>query len=278
MARKPPQTTVGQPTVSARQGYEKLRIQLERGESLQANDERGFGTWVTTTQHWVEQAFGERSAKALEFFNAQGINVPVVVGSTDFGEILRESLALRLNLLRSFTEVLKETAELQESQTDHAASPRREPTATNKVFLVHGRDDGVKQTVARFLEKLDLVPIILHEQPNSGRTIIEKFEAYTDVAFAVVLLTPDDRGGLADAPFEQQSPRARQNVVLELGYFLGKLGREGVCALYKEGTEIPSDYQGVAFVKLDEPGAWKLDLARELKVVLPTVDLNRAFG
>jgi len=174
MARKPPQTTVGQPTLSARQGYEKLGIQLERGESLQANDERGFGTWVTTTQHWVEQAFGERSARALEFFNAQGINVPVVVGSTDFGEIRRESLALRLNLLRSFTEVLKETAELQESQTDHAASPRREPTATNKVFLVHGRDDGVKQTVARFLEKLDLVPIILHEQPNSGRTTLDR--------------------------------------------------------------------------------------------------------
>jgi predicted nucleotide-binding protein len=98
----------------------------------------------------------------------------------------------------------------------------------------------MKESVARFLEKLDLRPIILHEQPNKGRTVIEKFEAHSDVGFAVVLLTPDDVGGLASSP-DKLSRRARQNVILELGYFIGKLGRAKVCALYKEGVEIPSD-------------------------------------
>jgi predicted nucleotide-binding protein len=129
--------------------------------------------------------------------------------------------------------------------------------------------------VARYLEKLGLVPVILHEQPNGGRTVIEKFEAYADVAFAVVLLTPDDRGGLASDQPDKYAPRARQNVVFELGYFLGKLGRDHVCALYKEGTDIPSDYAGVVFVKLDADGAWHFKLARELKAIISGVDMNK---
>ena len=91
-----------------------------------------------------------------------------------------------------------------------------------KVFVIHGRDEGIKSTVARFLEKLGLEAIVLHEQANAGRTVIEKFEDFARVGFAVVLLTPDDRGGLQNdgADFK---PRARQNVIFELGYFIGKL-------------------------------------------------------
>src|ERR1035438_6975181 len=71
------------------------------------------------------------------------------------------------------------------------------PPLTKKVFVVHGHDDEAKEKVARFLERLKLEPIILHEQPNEGRTVIEKFEVFADVGFAVVLLTPDDVGALA---------------------------------------------------------------------------------
>ena len=84
---------------------------------------------------------------------------------------------------------------------------------TRRVFLVHGHDGGTRESVARFLEKLHLECVILHEEPNKGRTIIEKFEDYADVGFAVVLLTPDDRGGVSDGAFESQSRRARQNVL-----------------------------------------------------------------
>ncbi|MCD6153547.1 MAG: nucleotide-binding protein, partial [Syntrophobacterales bacterium] len=110
-----------------------------------------------------------------------------------------------------------------------------------KIFVVHGRNNEIKEAVARFLEKIGLSPIILHEQPNSGRTIIEKFEQYSnDISYAVVLLTSDDIGGIKDKNPKLQ-PRARQNVILELGYFMGRLGRSRVCALYDKGVELPSD-------------------------------------
>jgi predicted nucleotide-binding protein len=143
------------------------------------------------------------------------------------------------------------------------------------VFLVHGHDETVKETVARFLEKLDLNPVILHERPNQGKTVIEKFEAHSDVGFAVVLLTPDDVGALASSP-EKLNSRARQNVILELGYFIGKLSRARVCALYREGVEIPSDIHGVLYVPYDEGGGWRLKLANEIRAAGISVDMNRA--
>jgi predicted nucleotide-binding protein len=149
---------------------------------------------------------------------------------------------------------------------------------TRRVFLVHGHDEGARESVARFLEKLQLECVILHEQPNKGRTIIEKFEDYSDVGFAVVLLTPDDRGGISDGTFEAQNRRARQNVLLELGFFLGALGRSHVCALYVEGVEIPSDYSGVLFLPLDGGGAWRMALVRELIAAGLEVDANHAFA
>jgi predicted nucleotide-binding protein len=149
------------------------------------------------------------------------------------------------------------------------------PISGSKVFLVHGHDESARETTARFLEKLGLEPIILHEQPNAGRTVIEKVERYAEVAFAVVLLTPDDIGGLNSAQ-QELKPRARQNVILELGYFLGKLGRSHVAALLKGEVEKPSDYDGVLYVPMDAAGAWKLQLARELKNAGLNIDLNDA--
>lgn len=84
----------------------------------------------------------------------------------------------------------------------------------NEIFIVHGRDEEAKETVARFVEKLGLKATILHEKPSSSLTIIEKIEKYSDSAgFAIVLLTPDDNGALKDSPDDQRNPRARQNVV-----------------------------------------------------------------
>jgi predicted nucleotide-binding protein len=145
---------------------------------------------------------------------------------------------------------------------------------SKKVFVVHGKDNDAKETTARFLEKLGLQPIILHEQPNGGRTIIEKFEVYSgDVAFAVVLLTPDDVAYIAENPSELKS-RARQNVILELGYFMGKLGRNRVCALYKGAIDLPSDYQGVIYTEMDKAGAWKTKLSQEIVQAHVSIDLT----
>jgi predicted nucleotide-binding protein len=154
---------------------------------------------------------------------------------------------------------------------DESKNKPRHPA--NKVFIVHGHDTEAKESVARFLERLRLKPIILHEQPNSGRTIIEKFEAFSDVGFAIVLLTPDDVGAPSDIPKELKA-RARQNVILELGYFMGKLSRYRVCALYKQGVEIPSDYQGILYIELDTAGAWRTKVAQELVEANFSIDLD----
>lgn len=143
------------------------------------------------------------------------------------------------------------------------------------VFVVHGHNEGLRESVARFLEKVGLKAIILHEQPNSGRTIIEKFEDHSNVSFAVVLLTADDVGRKkADLESANQF-RARQNVIFELGFFIGKLGRRKVCAIYETGVELPSDYQGNLYVNYDAAGSWKLLLAKELKSGGVSVDLNK---
>jgi predicted nucleotide-binding protein len=145
--------------------------------------------------------------------------------------------------------------------------------ANTKIFIVHGRDEGPKNTVARFVSQLGLTPIILHEQPSEGRTLSEKLERHGDVGFAIVLLTPEDVGKKKDDKGKGKD-RARQNVILELGYFWGRLGRERVCALVDGDVEKPSDYDGVIYVALDSAGAWQLTLAKELRAVGYKVDLN----
>ena len=145
--------------------------------------------------------------------------------------------------------------------------------SSNEIFIVHGHNSETKTNVARFIEKLKLKPIILHEQPNQGRTIIEKFEAHTNVGYAVVLLTADDIGGTKLTSSDKLKPRARQNVIFELGYFVGKLGRMQVCALHETGVEILSDYEGVVYVPLDGD-AWQLKLAKEIKAAGFDIDMN----
>ena len=128
--------------------------------------------------------------------------------------------------------------------------------------------------MARFVEKFGLNAIILHEKPNKGRTIINKFEDYSEVGFAIVLLSPDDIGASKNDR-DKLKDRARQNVVFELGFFLGRLGNQRVCAVRKGDVEFPSDYQGVLWINMDKGNTWQLDLARELKAAGYDIDLNR---
>lgn len=162
-----------------------------------------------------------------------------------------ESVILRIN-----KKLIPESGEGAEADAPRSSSEER-------VFVIHGHDEGSKSQVARLVEKLGFTAIILAEQTNMGRTIIEKLERHSDVAFAVAILTPDDVGA-----------RARQNVILELGHFEGKLGRDRVCILYTPGVEIPSDIRGVAYYELDKAGAWRYSLAKELRDAGFPVDMN----
>lgn len=156
----------------------------------------------------------------------------------------------------------------QPYQPNPETAPQISNTAKNKqkVFIVHGRDNEIKQEVAGFIEKLGLEAIILHEQASSGRTIIEKIEDYShEVDFAIILYTACDHGrGIHESNFPPKN-RARQNVVFEHGYLTAKLGRKKVCSLVKNGVELPNDISGIVYVPLDDSGAWKDKVVRELK-------------
>lgn len=150
-------------------------------------------------------------------------------------------------------------------------------TLNNKVFIVHGHNESMKQSVARIVEKLELDPIILHEQSNLGNTVIEKFMTHSNVGFAIVLLSADDFGYSKNEGKENIKKRARQNVILELGFFIGKLGRNRVVALVEDNTnfELPSDINGVIYIPFDNGGKWKFDLLKELVDNGYNLDANR---
>jgi predicted nucleotide-binding protein len=246
----------------------RVLMQLERGNaipnaSINENDEAR--RWYDFTSELLRQICTNDELQD-EFTGKSGFSFG---GDISTGSYLKklQSIYERLELIPA--------SETSLATGQRVAGYSREGNQ-RRVFVVHGHDDGAKEAVARYLTKLELDPVVLHEQPNRGKTVIEKFEAFSDVGFAVVLFTPDDVGHPAGKPGDAKA-RARQNVVLELGFFMAALGRDRVCVLYRSGVEIPSDYAGVLYHQMDDAGAWRLLLAREIKSTGIDVDLNKAF-
>jgi len=206
--------------------------------------------WSRRAISFLTQAVGEDSAKSFETLERH---------ASDWSTGRTAQIGMLEGIVARRNEADQQTVSIGPSAV---RVPITVPVS-KRVFVVHGHDHGSKESVARFLERLGLEVVILHEKANEGLTVIEKIETHSDVGFAVILLTPDDVGAAKNDAQKLQS-RARQNVILELGYFLGKLKRNRVCALYVPGVEIPSDYGGVLFVELDSKGAWRTQLAQEL--------------
>lgn len=249
---------------------ELIKDVLAEAEDIPFRDFAKADAMVRRAEMAIRRAFGPnsihlRSLSAISFTENQDRGV-----YWDPSTIWTRGHAQLKNLLRIAVE------EFSLPATDTSPPGRQERSPNGRVFVVHGHDESMKQQVARTLERLHLTPVVLHEQPSKGRTIIEKFTDYSDVGFAVVLLSPDDLAYPRDGAASSVRPRARQNVVLELGYFLGKLGRERVVALFREvpDFELPSDYSGVVLVPFDDRGRWAIDLVRELKSGGYTVDAN----
>jgi predicted nucleotide-binding protein len=164
-------------------------------------------------------------------------------------------------------------------QIEHAAMASQSAInaiLSKKVFIVHGHDSELKESTAHLVSRLGLEPIILHREANKGRTIIEKFTDHADQAgFAIVLITPDDEGRSREIPPRPLQPRARQNVVLEMGFFFAKLGRGRVCAILKPGVERPSDIDGILYVEHDAAGKWQHDVAKEINEAGYVVNLEK---
>lgn len=223
----------------------------------------------------LSETFGHDTIEYNRFRAAASLDWPIFVGSKlphhEMVEYVAKDRQRSIQLLTAAISLLQER--LQDVAPVLASTPTQESTPlSQRVFIVHGHDNEPKEAVARFLALLNFKPIILHEQANKGQTIIEKFRAEAaDVGFAIVLMTPDDQvhsgGG--------QAWRARQNVVLELGFFLGALGPGKVAAIIKGDIEKPSDYDGVIYTPFD--AGWKAALAKELQAAGYEIDWNKVM-
>ncbi len=183
--------------------------------------------------------------------------IPILFDDIDYPGVVKDLHCL------SATEDDLESAldKIQKGMSQFAADNK-------KVFIVHGQNEAKKLELKDFLAKLGLDPVILHQQNDLGKTIIEKFEYYApQCAFAVILLTPDDQVAPADASTDAKW-RARQNVIMELGWFMAKLGRERVLILNQGKLEIPSDILGVVYAPFTKSVIEVSEIIRErLKVV-----------
>jgi len=184
-----------------------------------------------------------------------------------------DNLPYLINLNYSAYSYVDELLRTAQERKDSTASEKKPASDNSKVFIVHGHDSGSKNEVARLIAQLNLEPIILHEQPNMGMTIIEKIEDNSDVGFAIILYTPCDEGKPKGT--DEYRERARQNVVFEHGYFSGLLGRNRVCALVRDSVEIPSDLNGIVYIPMDTNGAWKYLVVGEMQAVGYNVSKDR---
>lgn len=263
----------------------ELKVQIEEGVQLSKlpvnswDDLELANESVETWEEYTLQLLGNQfSTRSLEYQFYGSIPRGVALASdvlADKEKEFRDNMRKRIRVLKS---IIKRLPLLNLKQitapVEQLNSKENESPIGDKVFVVHGHDEAVIQKVARLLEHLEIKPTILHEIPNKSRTIIEKLEQESkDACYAIVLLTADDDG--KSKKEDETKDRARQNVVLELGYFIAKLGREKVCALYEEGVELPSDFDGVLYTPIDDADAWRYKLANELKVAGFEVDLNK---
>lgn len=246
---------------SLRDGFEQLNL----FDRARLNSLRDRGQMIIGRVFGSDSPYIERLT-SIEF-RYKGIAVSSVGGGSSPATNRARERAWQSGQERSIAlvDTMLEDLELGKPEPVQASE---EPTGlrSNRVFVVHGHDGEMKQAVARTIERLGLEAVILHEKPNRGQTIIEKIERYSDVGFAVVVLSPDDTGYANADGIDAARPRARQNVILELGYFAGKLGRESVMALHRGEIELPSDYDGVLYTQYDgDSGTWRSELVAELK-------------
>jgi predicted nucleotide-binding protein len=265
----------------------KLEKRIEIGEELfnrTISTQDGLTTANSDYKLWTEYNFEmlkqvfniENNDYKSSYVNA-GYNMMVgqlgeVQGNP--GQSFKNKVKYKLDNLKSLltrTELLK--SQVNNNAHISVATPTKTLSKT-EVFIVHGHDEAAKTKTARFIEKLGLKPIILHEQASGSKTVIEKIEAYSNVGFGIVLYTPCDIGAKKEANHNLKN-RARQNVVFEHGFLIGKIGRENVCALVKDEIETPNDISGVVYVKMDDEDAWHIKIARELRNSGYDIDMNK---
>lgn len=247
--------------------HEKLESLISEAKFLTSQTVTAYNpevqAWYSKAERFLIKKFGQDSFEYKDFKNIR-FTPSIVTSNTD---LIRKCIAGLNTAILIFQSYLDE---MNENNTTTDATQKQ--GTYDKIFIVHGHDGEIKQSVARIVEKQGIEAVILSEKANQGRTIIEKFEDYSDVDGAICLFTADDLGREKNG--SSDNLRARQNVVLETGYFMGKLGRKCIVILADEQVEMPSDLSGVVYTNTDN---WQIDLLKELKAMGYSIDFNIPF-
>lgn len=271
------------PNTNVIQDNELARVLLIHGLSAEVvlktlQESRGEHLELKTVA--VDQ-ISSHSIRELEEWLAQANET--LASSTHVTAASYEKLASRIAEVRRLYETIRGYVvskltfyqQILKKANESISIPKKFPNKTEtfnmeKVFIVHGHNGEIKEAVARLIEKQEIQAIILHEQANQGATIIEKFERHSDVGCAICLFTADDYGRAKNETAENL--RARQNVVFETGYFIGKLGRDKIVLIADKGVDIPSDLQGVVYT---DSFSWQFSVLKELKAIGYNIDYNK---
>lgn len=250
--------------------YQKLKNIIDEIDTLISKrvtaSNPDFEAWRMKTERFLIKKYGANSLEREKFSNTS-FSLHIFLGDTpesSFIKACKEDLQTTKKIFLTYLQEMEE-----ETQPDVSNAPNIN-LSYSKIFIVHGHDGELMHAVARVIEKQNIEAIILSEKENKGRTIIEKFEDYSDVSGAICLFTADDLGKTKNDTIE--NARARQNVVLETGYFMGRLGRAHVIILADKGIEMPSDLSGVVYTNT---ASWEFELLKELKAIGYKVDLNK---
>ena len=216
-----------------------------------------FGEWMRDTETAIRYTFDSKA------YISRFLRIASELSTSYRSEKRSDAVAKTQQFLKSLLDEIERFWE--DDIIEQPVMPAKMPIGPDDkdVFVIHGKNQEVLESVKLFLKELGLNPIILSDQPGRGRTIIRKFEDHAQVKYAVALLTPDDKALLNESNGKKEELRARQNVIFEKGFFIGSLGRDRVTALLLGETQIPSDYSGVEYIKLDQP-TWKNKLYKEL--------------
>ena len=253
-------------TVSREEAKEKIRARITEAQRL-SNAQytyedrlRAYEGWSRYNETLLVSLFG-RSSENRDYRTFCKTHQFSIISPLECTKRIRESI-------NSLEEIY---ARLELYEEYSGPTNTTQDSFGNDVFIIHGRDDGAKEGIARFVIDLELKPIILQEQPDKGNTVIEKLErCSSNVGYAIALVTSDDIGALNQEE-DELNPRARQNVVFELGYFMGKLGRERVCLLLKDQVELPSDIGGIVYIYMDSNSGWKAKLHQNIRAVIKEI-------
>lgn len=259
--------------------YERLKKLISEADELikagVTSSDINFVTWKDRAEVLIQGIYGENACQykkfeQISFQKLELLEINGYIPAKDHIEDCRRGLWIAKGQLENILEDIRSDAEYADDFSPAAEVHSRGQNSFERVFIVHGHDGELKESVARIVEKQGLSPVILSEQANNGKTIIEKFEKNSDVGGAICLFTADDLGRAKT--MEKEQSRARQNVVFEAGYFMGKLGRNRIVIVAEHGVELPSDMQGIVYT---DKADWRVDVLKELKEMGYKIDLNK---